>query len=124
MSATPPYPATALPHIFKLAAPESFPTLAATPGTEQRPQTALGVRLEFLGWTAEPGRWGGPSPLRASSGRQVHSHTQCPAPVRASDTPSGALQRGGGHTTEPPDTVLLGLKLQHPKQGLKMQSWG
>lgn len=98
MSAAPAYPATALPHIFKLATPESFPSLVATPRIGERPQTAFEVRPEFLGWAAEAGRWGGLSPLRASSGRQVNSHTHCPASVRASDTPRGALQRGGGGT--------------------------
>ena len=99
MSAAPPYPATALPHIFKLATPESFPSLVATPGIGERPQTAFGVRPEFLGWAAEAGRWGGLSPLRASSERQVHSHTHCPASVRAATLPAVRSngEEGGHH---------------------------
>lgn len=61
---------------------------------EPSPQAAFGVGPEFLGWAAEAGRWGGLSPRLASSGRQAHSHTHCPAPVPASDARCGPHQRG------------------------------
>lgn len=101
MSAAPPYPATALPHIFKLATPESFPSLVATPG--------LGSAHRLL-LKSGPSSWDGQQ--RPAGGVGFHLcgppqggksiPTHCPASVRASDTPRSALNgEERGDTTEP-----------------------
>lgn len=52
---------------------------------------------------------------------QARSHTT----VQHQPLPATLPARGAmGDTKEWPNTALQGLKMQHPKQGLKMQSWG
>ena len=118
-----PFPATVLPHIFKPATAEPFPSRVATPGTGEhllhrlplewgqsswdgRQKPAGGVGLH-LGWPPQGGK---PIPTPAA---QLQS---LPATLPAART--------NGDPTELPHTALQGLKMQHPKQGLKMQSWG
>lgn len=115
-----PFSVTFPPHIFKRFTQKPVLSLVATPGAGgvPSPASSSGVGPESAGWAAEAGRWGGLAPRMASPGRQAHPHTHCPA----SDALRCALQRGD--TKQLPNTALQGLKMQHPKQGLKMQSRG
>lgn len=85
------------------------------------PVSGFGVGPASLGLAAEASRCGG-LPLQGPppGGKPI------PTPLPS----SGPCQRLSprrapmGDTEELPNTALRGLKMQHPKQGLKMQSWG
>lgn len=106
-----PLPGTFPPHISKLDTWEPFPSPAATPGLRSAFSSEWRWRrARVLGLAAEAGRCGGLSPGRQARAHTTASTSPCPrlSPARAPV----------GHT------ALRGLKLQHPEQGLKMQSRG
>lgn len=99
-----PYPHSQLPGLGSAFSSEWRWRRARVPGIGRRGRQV---------WWAFPSR----GLLRAASPFPHHcQHQSPPAPLPAA--------RSKGGTKKLPNTALQGLKMQHPRQGLKMQSWG
>lgn len=110
------------PHIFKPVTSEPFLSPVATPGTGSAYSTEWRWRRARAPEKCGRGRqvwWALPSAglLRAQP---------IPAPLNSTRPCQGRPRRCAPvvDTKELPNTALQRLKMQHPKQGLKMQSWG
>lgn len=115
-----PFSVTFPPHIFKRFTRKPVLSLVATPGLEecllQRAALAWGHSLRdeqqrLAGGVDLPLGW------PPQGDKPIPTPTVLPATLPAA-------RSNGGDTKQPPNTALQGLKMQHPKQGLKMQSRG